>query len=373
MELTLPGLCVVAAFTAFALIHLYFSVFIHLKLLSVPLDKPADQPLLPISVIICARNERQNLERYLPEIFQQDYPVFEVIVVNDRSWDGSADFLKKLAEQEPRLKIVTVSEGEKFIAGKKFAATMGIKAAKYDWLVFTDADCTPSSDQWLKGMQQPGDVETEIILGYSPYLKRRSLLNNIIRLETFFTAVNYLAFAVKGMPYMGVGRNMAYQKSLFFKNKGFASHMHIASGDDDLFVNAHATPRNTKIQFYKDTQVWSEPKRTLMSYIRQKKRHFGAGKLYKLKHRIILTVQYLAQVFFYLAGGVALCFSETRFIAISIFLTVFLIKSLIYARLFNRLSYPELKWWYPILEVILMLFLVINGIISIFVRDVKWK
>src|SRR5690606_7881088 len=134
-----------------------------------------------------------------------------------------------------------------------------------------------ASANWLKGMQKPIDEAAEIVLGYSPYFKKRNLLNALIRFETFFTAVNYLSFALKGMPYMGVGRNMAYKKSLFFKSKGFAAHMHIPSGDDDLFVNANATSQNTTIQIYKETHVWSEPKTSFLAYLRQKKRHIGAG------------------------------------------------------------------------------------------------
>lgn len=373
VELTLLETCLLGAFVFCLLIQLYFSVFVHLKLASVKIDSISDSALNPISVIICARNELKNLEEYLPTILAQDYPNFEVVVVNDRSWDGTADFLKEFAKKYEHLKVVTVADGEKFIAGKKFAVTMGIKAAIYEWLVFTDADCFPSSPNWLRGMQQPIDENTEIILGYSPYLKKKSLLNCIIRLETFFTAVNYLSFALKGMPYMGVGRNMAYKKSLFFKNKGFAAHMHIPSGDDDLFVNANANKRNTAIQIHKDTHVWSEAKASFIAYLRQKKRHYGAGKLYQGKHRFILSIQYIFQLLFYAFGAAVLCFLDTIYVGLGVFALSILVRSLVYTRLLNRLNYGELKWWLPILELVLVIFLIINGLVSIFVKKVQWK
>lgn len=373
VELTIIEISLLGAFVFCLLIQLYFSLFVHLKLASVKIQAIAEKALQPISVIICARNEIKNLERFLPEILGQDYPDFEVIVVNDRSWDGTADLLEGFLKQYDKLKVVTVAEGDKFIAGKKFAVTMGIKAATHDWLVFTDADCFPASTNWLRGMQQPLTPETEIILGYSPYLKKKSLLNCIIRLETFFTAVNYLSFALKGKPYMGVGRNMAYKKSLFFKNKGFAAHMHIPSGDDDLFVNANANKRNTAIQIHKDTHVWSEPKTSFMAYVRQKKRHYGAGKLYRTKHRAMLTIQYFSQLLFYGLGVAILCFPSILYIGLGVFALSIMVKSLIYTRLFNRLNYGELKWWFWILEFILVIFLVINGIVSIFVKKVQWK
>lgn len=339
----------------------------------VKIDVLPTQGRLPISVIICARNEGANLTTYLPKILAQNYPVFEVIVVNDRSWDDTADMLKAMAAQDLRLKVVTVAEGDKFIAGKKFAVTMGIKAASYDWLVFTDADCEPASPNWLLGMQQPEKESTEIVLGYSPYFKTGGLLNSLIRFETFFTAVNYLSFALKGMPYMGVGRNMAYQKSLFFKSKGFAAHMHIPSGDDDLFVNANANSGNTEIRIHRDTHVWSAPKQSFLTYLRQKKRHFGAGKLYKSKHQVILSMQVISQFLFYGFGIALLCFQSTLYIGLGIFAFSILVRSFIYPKLLKRLNYGELSWWFPILDPILFVFLVVNAILAIFVKKVQWK
>ncbi|MFA6278339.1 MAG: glycosyltransferase [Pedobacter sp.] len=373
VELNALEICLLGTFIFCLLTQLYFSLFVHLKLSSIKIDQINDGPLNPLSVIICARNEVTNLEKNLPIFLVQDYPAFEIIVVNDRSWDGTADLLERLAKKYDKLKVVTITDGNKFIAGKKFAVTMGIKAATNEWLVFTDADCFPASSNWLRGMQQPTNDQTEIILGYSPYLKKGTLLNAIIRLETFFTAVNYLSFALKRMPYMGVGRNMAYKKSLFFKNKGFAAHMHIPSGDDDLFVNASATKTNTEIRIHRDTHVWSEPKTSFIAYLRQKKRHYGAGKLYQTKHRFLLSIQFIFHLLFYVVGIVLLCFNDTRYYALGVFGFSMLFRGLVYARLLNRLQYGELKWWFPILELIQFLFLMINGIVSIFVKKVQWK
>ncbi len=365
--------CLLGIFVFCFLIQLYFSLFVHLKLAFVKIPPVPQDANKPLSVVICARNEAENLQKYLPAVLEQDYPNFEVIVVNDRSWDGTNDLLEAFAKQYTHLKIVTVTDGTKFIVGKKFAVTMGIKAAVNEWLVFTDADCVPASDQWLRGMQQPKEEEIAILLGYSPYLKRTGLLNALIRFETFFTAVNYLSFALKGMPYMGVGRNMAYKKSLFFNNKGFAAHMHIPSGDDDLFVNAHAHRGNTAICIHKDAQVWSEPNTNLKAYLLQKKRHFGAGKLYKPRHKFILSSQIIIQFLFYVLFVVLLCFEATRYAALGILGLSIVIRSLVYPRILKRLSYGDLSWWFPILDMLLFIFLVINGFLSIFVKKVQWK
>lgn len=373
MEFNILEICLLTALLICFIVQLYYVFGVHYQLAKYPIaDLPAaaDEP---ISVIICARNEVENLRKYLPSIFNQNYGKFEVVVVNDRSWDGTADLLEGMEKQYANLKVVHVPEGEKFIAGKKFAVTMGIKAASYDWLVFTDADCEPASENWLKGMQQPQANDVQIVLGYSPYFKKRSLLNALIRFETFFTAVNYLSFALKGMPYMGVGRNLAYQKQLFFKTKGFAAHMHVPSGDDDLFVNANATANNTIIQIHPETQVWSEPKTTFLSYLRQKKRHVGAGKLYKPRHKFILSAQIIFQFLFYVLAIALACFPQTHLIAVAIFLFSLLLRCFVYPKLLHRLNYKELKWWFPILDILLMVFLVFNAIASVFVKKVQWK
>ncbi len=373
IELDLIGLLLIGTLLLCLFIQLYFTFFVHLRLLKFPIENgDAAIALRPLSVVICARNEKARLEKYLPSVLAQDYPEFEVVVVNDRSWDGTADFLRELSAQYSQLKVVTVGEGEKFIAGKKFAVTMGIKAASHDWLVFTDADCEPASVHWLKGMNPP-EENLEIKLGYSPYFKQRSLLNVFIRFETFFTAVNYLSFALKGMPYMGVGRNMAYRKSLFFKNKGFASHMHVMSGDDDLFVNQNATAANTTIVIHPDAQVWSEPKTFILDFLKQKKRHYGAGKLYKTRHRVVLTIQAIAQFFFYLVLAVAIAWPSSRYLALGVLGFSILMRSFVYPSLLKRLSYSELRWWFPLLDVLLALFLIFSSLLSVFVRKDGWK
>lgn len=358
-----------------AIIQLYFLLFVHLRLFKYKVEDIPETAAKPLSVIICARNEAENIRTFLPTILNQNYPNFEVVVVNDRSWDATEEVLEHFATMHNHLKLVTVQENNKFLAGKKFAVTMGIKAAKNEWLVFTDADCEPFSKNWLLDMQQPESEETEILLGYSPYLHTGGLLNALIRFETFFTAINYLSFALKGMPYMGVGRNMAYKKSLFFKNKGFAAHMHIPSGDDDLFVNAHATNKNTAIRINKEAQVWSVPNTTWRGYLSQKKRHFGAGKMYKPKHKFVLSLQIISQFLFYVLIIVCLCFTrDTQLIAVAILLLIIIIKAFIYPKLLTRLNCQNMKWWFPITEILLFFFLALNGFLGLFgKKNVNWK
>src|SRR5436190_18120790 len=214
----------------------------------------------PVSVIVCARDEDENLARNLPGVLVQTYrSTYEVVAVNDNSVDDSKYILQELKKTFRSLNVVELTQEAKLISGKKYPLSVGIREAKYEVLLLTDADCVPASDQWIQKMQEAYDDNTEIVLGYGAYHKKKGLLNKLIRFETFHTALQYLSYAIAGIPYMGVGRNLSYKKSVFFRLKGFSAHNHIASGDDDLFINLAANKKNTEIVIDKYAFTLSEP------------------------------------------------------------------------------------------------------------------
>lgn len=329
---------------------------------------------LPVSVIICARNEAANLQKNLPFIFSQKNINFEVIVINDCSHDNSDEVLREFQRLYKNLKVVVKQEHPRFKTGKKFAATLGIKAAENEILVFTDADCKPDSDNWLANVcSNYANEHTEIVLGYSPYEKKKGLLNLLIRYETFQTAINYFSFTLHGMPYMGVGRNLSYKKSLFFKGKGFASHMHIPSGDDDLFVNQNANPVNVAIEIRPDSHTWSEPKTTWASYWSQKTRHLGAGKEYKKEHKIKLSIQGISAIGFYTLLIVCLSFNiEIIFIGI-LFVLRLLVQSLVFYKSLLKLRYKDLVGWIIILDPVYYMYLSALSVRGLFKKNIVWK
>ncbi len=243
----------------------------------------------PVSVIIAARNEAESLLNYLPQVLDQDYPNFEVIVVNDCSTDETPDILRGFQERYPNLKVSTVQENRSFEGGKKFAISMGIKAAKHESLVFIDADCYPASNQWLKLMAS-GLTKRNIVLGYGGLTTQKGFLNALIRFDTLWVATQYLGFAKLGMPYMGVGRNMGYKQFLFFDNKGFATHLDLRSGDDDLFVNQVANAKNTTVMLDPNAFTFSPAKQSLKAWLWQKKRHVTTSPRYKALHKLVLSI-----------------------------------------------------------------------------------
>jgi glycosyltransferase involved in cell wall biosynthesis len=255
----------------------------------------------PVSVIICARNEAENLKSFLPSVLEQDYPDYEVIVVNDCSDDNSYEILGNFLPRYPHLRISNVNKDPKFTHNKKFAQFIGIKAAKNDILVFTDADCSPESPQWLAGIASHFDEKTGFVLGYGGYLAKNGLLNKYIRYDCMTIAMQYLGMAIRGVPYMGVGRNLAYRRSLFFDNKGFGIHNHVISGDDDLFVNSNANKLNTAVEFDLATHTRSVPCSSFSDWKIQKRRHLTTAPYYKLRDKLLLFTEPASRTIFYLS------------------------------------------------------------------------
>lgn len=328
---------------------------------------------LPVSVIICARNEAENLQENLPIILSQDYPDYEVVVVNDCSVDDSSHLLNQFKNTYANLKVVDVTEHKRFKTGKKFALTMGIKAAKNEHLLLTDADCKPTSDNWIQLMQEGFSGQKEIVLGYSPYYRTGKLLNTFIRFETLKTAINYLSSALNNSAYMGVGRNMAYTKSLFFRSKGFASHMHLLSGDDDLFVNQNATAANATVQINPEAFTQSETKANLSDYYKQKRRHMGVGKHYKSKDRISITLDALSGFLFYILLIVLLVLKVEPWMVIGIFIFRLIMQCLIYPGIFRKLNAADLIWWFPVLDLFYYIYINVFGVVGSVTKNLKWK
>ena len=333
-----------AIFSVFALaatIQVFYYLFYYL---SVYLYKPSVIKTIkePVSIIICARNEAENLSNFLPAVLEQDYPDYEVIVVNDCSEDNSYDVLGKYLMQYPHLKISTINKDPKFTHNKKFAQFIGIKAAKNDILLFTDTDCQPESDKWLEGMASHFDDKISFVLGYGGYLKEKGLLNRYIRYDSMTIAMQYLGMAIRGIPYMGVGRNLAYRRSVFFTNNGYGAHNHLISGDDDLFVNTNASGRNTCVEFRNGTHTRSIPCSGIKEWIIQKKRHLTTASYYKLRDRLLIITEPTTRIFFYSAFIVLLSFTFLWPYVLAVFGIRLFTQIIIFALVQKKLNEPGL-------------------------------
>ena len=301
----------------------------------------------PVSVVVCARDEAANLARNLPGLLVQTYTsTHEVIVVNHNSQDDTRYLLDEFKKTFKGLHVVNLEQEAKGIPGKKYPLSIGIKEAKYEIVLLTDADCVPATEYWIHAMQDGYDEGAEIVLGYGSYYKRPGLLNKLIRFETFHSALQYLSYALAGMPYMGVGRNLSYKKALFFNNKGFSSINHIPSGDDDLFINKVATKTNTRIAIGADAITLSEPKKTLGNWIRQKNRHYSTARYYKAGHKFLLGLYNLSFFFFYPLFIASLVFFDGCLV-LAVFALRFISQALVYNRVMQKLNEKDLfAWWW---------------------------
>ncbi|MFN6036888.1 MAG: glycosyltransferase [Bacteroidota bacterium] len=310
----------------------------------------------PVSVIICARNEGDNLTNFLPEILTQDYENYEVIVVNDCSYDNTDDVLREFSNVFPNLKAITVKEDDYYKHGKKFALMVGIKGAKNEYLVLTDADCKPASSQWLKKMAAGFDGGKEIVLGYGPYLPEKGILNKLIRYDAFLIGIKYLSAALRKKPYMGVGRNLAYKKELFFKSKNFSKHYHLVSGDDDLFINQVATTNNTSIIIDKDAFTYSIPKKSWKEWKLQKGRHLTTAPHYNSRTKTMLSMDIIINLLFWSLLIAGLFFKPTLGISLISFLIIIILKYIILINVAKKLNEKKiigLFWLWDFLLILL--------------------
>ncbi|MBN3520513.1 glycosyltransferase [Algoriphagus lutimaris] len=333
-----------------------------------------------VTVLISAHNEFKNLKTLIPKLFEQDYPSFDVMIVNDRSTDRTKRLLEEMMSIYPRLRSVTIKYTPAHVTAKKFAMTLGIKVSKNDVILLTDADCIPNSDQWIRKMTAPVRQEGKTFaLGFSGYEKVKGFLNNWIQYETLLTALYYLSFGLWKAPFMGVGRNLCYRRSFFMEVKAFKGFWHIEGGDDDLFVNQYATGKNTAIVLDPDANTTSKPKVTFKEYMVQKKRHLHAGKYYRSEDKQKIGFFSLSHALFWLSGiGLLIYFGiEQSWEQFFIVFGIILLRSVIVVRIFASASKkiqgtkaPKNSWMHDFLY---LGYFWVLGTISHQAKDIQWK
>lgn len=343
-------LYVFIAITAIQIIYfLLFSAFAFAK------HKRSKQYDIPVSVLICAKNEAENLKQLLPELLQQSYKDFEIVLINDASSDETLDVMEQFRKENSNIKIVNVENNEAFWGNKKYALTLGIKAATNDFLVFTDADCIPASKHWLTEIAQRFSSKKKIIIGYGAYAKKKySFLNLLIRFETLMAAIQSFSYAKMGIPYTAVGRNLAYHRDEFYKVSGFINHMKIRSGDDDLFIKDAASSTNTAICFSKDSFTISQAKTSFGTWFQQKRRHVSTSSHYKFIHKFLLGTFYTTQFLFWIIAIALLCTVVWQY-ALLVIAARMIIQYIVLGLSASKLKEQDTLYLVPILEIFLII------------------
>jgi cellulose synthase/poly-beta-1,6-N-acetylglucosamine synthase-like glycosyltransferase len=337
--------------------------------------KPDDNSLIehPVSVVICARNEYYNLRENLPLLLSQDYPNYEVIVVNDSSTDPTPELLEEMKNTYGNLRVFSLEKNLNFFKGKKFPLALGIKSAAHDIVLLTDADCKPASTQWVRTMQSGFSPGKDIVLGYGGYIKQKGLLNMLIRFETLHTAMQYLSFALGGRPYMGVGRNLAYRKQLFNHEKGFSAHYTVHSGDDDLFVNRVSNGNNTAVEISKESHTLSHAKKSWGDWFIQKRRHLTTGHHYSSSSKRFLALYSVSKALMFLSliPLIAWIYEPVIFGA-AIIVYIFSLIILVYLA-GRKLNESTLVFFAPVFDIFLMIIIPVIYLSNLLKRPDRWK
>jgi len=266
----------------FLLVQLFLQVGLYFYLRKVsgsPTAVSADV-LPPVSVLVAAHNEEDHLLEYIPLLLAQEYPVFELVLINDRSTDGTLNVMQAFAAHHANIRVVDIRRTALTKGGfeKKNALSMGIKVATHDHLVFTDADCRPADNQWLARFGSAFHAGFTFVIGTGFFERTSAFLNALYRLDSARVAVLYFSAAAAGMPYMAVGRSMGYTRELFFEVKGYLKHLHVPSGDDDLFLQSVA--KRARIALVPGALTFSQAPSAAGAWVRQRFRHLAAGKRY---------------------------------------------------------------------------------------------
>lgn len=330
----------------------YYFIFSQINISSFQAKNIAFSPA--VSVIICAKNESANLDTHLSYWLNQKYENYEVIIVNDQSTDTSNLILEKYKIQYTHLRIIDIPVTfKKKWLGKRNALWQGILAAKNEYLLFTDADCKPLSIFWIKEMMQAFENDAiEIVLGYSPYQKEKGFLNGLIRYETLITALQYMSFAHFKIPYMSVGRNVAYKKSVL-NEKVFEKSNQTISGDDDLVFQKIANKNN--VAYVLNQNSWTESKApsSFKEWTNQKKRHLRAGIYYPITMQILLGLfSFLNIIYFFSVTYLLFTFSTYFFLFIlikPILFTLFIYKTPLnnsnIANFIKEYAFSDMVYW----------------------------
>ena len=360
-------------FIVVVVIQLSYYLFVFGKFAFAKAQKSTPKKI-PISVIVCAKNEAENVIRFIPLLAEQDYPDYEIILIDDASSDTTLEIFEEFEKQYSNIRLVKVENNEAFWGNKKYALTLGIKASKKDYLLFTDADCYPASKDWITSMSSQFTMNKTIVLGYGAYEKiAGSFLNKIIRFETMLTAIQYFSWAKIGHPYLGVGRNLAYKREEFYNVKGFIDHMQIRSGDDDLFINQVAKSKNTAICYSPESFTYSQPKTSFKDWFNQKRRHVSTARFYKTFDRVQLALFYSSQLLFVILAIVLLAFQYQWILVISIIGFRYLFTWITLGFSSGKLKEKDVMYWFPIIEIVLIFTQLNIFITNFFSKPVHWK
>jgi len=349
----------------------YLGVFSRFAFAQKQLSKPKR---VPISVIVCAKNQEDNVKKFVPILARQNYPTYEIVLINDASSDDTLEVFKEFAKQYPNVKLVDVVNNEAFWGNKKYALTLGIKAATHEYLLFTDSNSYPISENWITEMSACFTPKKTIVLGYGGYEKvKKSFLNLLIRFDIMLHATQYFSWAKLGKPYTGSGKNLAYKREEFFKTNGFINHMQIRMGEDSLFINEAANSENTTICYSRESFTYSKAKTTFKEWLKQKQNRRAVISFFKSFDKFQLSFYYFSQFWFLILAILLFAVGYNWIYVVSIIGLRYLVSWLVLGFSASKLNEKDTIYFYPILEIVLIFIHAHLFFVNLFTKPKPWK
>ncbi len=362
------------AFAVVVSVQVICYLFIYGRFAFAKPKKGNTQNIQPVSVIVYAKNEAEMLKSFLPTILSQNYPNYEVVLINDVSYDNTFEIMEDFAEKHSNIKLVNVKNNEAFWGNKKYALTLGIKAATNQNLLFIEASSKPITSNWIKELNSQISGSKTIVIGYGAYTKvKNSILNKLIRFENLVKAIQYMSFAKSGIPFTGVGTNLAYTKKQFFDANGFMSHMNIKKVDHALFINQTATKKNTSVVFSKDSFTTTQAKNTFKDWVLQNRQDTFISKHYKFIHKTLLSLIYCSSLLFWVLGTLLISLSFNWQIVSAIIAVKLVVQYIVYGTSAKKLNELDLLFFVPFFEIFLILFQFVIFITNTSSKPKHWK
>lgn len=327
--------------------------------------KKDDISLTNAAILVPFKNEEHNLKKNLPHLKSQKPEGYDIVLVDDHSADNSNEIILRYQLNTDNLFLIK----NEFDSGKKNALKYGMKSIEKEYVVLTDTDCYPGSERWLELIISKFKEGIDIVIGYSPYTGN-GWLNYFIRYEAFHTALQYFGYYLSGMPYMGVGRNMAVRRSFFLKNDVYASNAELKSGSDDLLISEFGDKNNIAIQIDPESFVFTTGKETVREFIKQKIRHISTSFRYKPLHKLLLSAYSLSHLIFYITFFIFL-FLDYKLAILLYLIRMGIILSLS-IRSFKKLGEIELLPRFPLLDFFLFIYMFMMPFLYYLSPKNKW-
>lgn len=339
-------------FIAIVALQILYHIFVFGSL-SVKQKEDPKVKRLPVSLIVYIENNEEELKRFLAALHNQSYPNFEIVLVNNASYDDSLEIAKQFAQSQENVKIVNVENNESFWGNKRYALTLGIKVAKYDYLLFCEPTAIPDSALWITNMTSQFTLSKSIILGHQRLeVVPKSLWNKLIRFQNATWAAYNFSWANIAKPLFGNNKNLAYKKEEFYKVNGFIDQMTQNRGEDYYFINTIATSKNTAVSLSKTSFTASSINPSFKAWTQEVKSQSTLFSALGLGTKLKVYCYTFTKIPYFILTAVLLTTLYNWEIVLGLFVLRSIVVALYSHKFLKHFQEKDLSFWFPILEFI---------------------